>query len=295
MTLQPEHRASRGNLAIGVGLDDTAAHHTVRPGIARRRQVVFELADLIASDAKPRAVVTFDQQARTAERGGQSWHRLQRRRQMRQQHARYRFQTGADKVEPGCCHDMPFPTRPPMAVHPTPGQDFNRPCPLLPDLTNRVALVTGASRGIGRAVAIALAEIGADIAVNYRERAADAQAVADVVRSTGRRSVTIGADVSDGAEVAKMLHTIEAELGPVDVLVNNAGMAIIRGVDDLTEAEFDLTLAVNLKSVFLSRRQCCQACAPDTGGASSISHLVPRAGQEASACITTPRRLAWRV
>jgi 3-oxoacyl-[acyl-carrier protein] reductase len=130
--------------------------------------------------------------------------------------------------------------------------------PLLPDLTNRVALVTGASRGIGRAVAIALAEIGADIAVNYRERAADAQAVADVVRSTGRRSVTIGADVSDGAEVAKMLHTIEAELGPVDVLVNNAGMAIIRGVDDLTEAEFDLTLAVNLKSVFL----CTQAVLP---------------------------------
>ena len=129
---------------------------------------------------------------------------------------------------------------------------------LLPDLTNRVALVTGASRGIGRAVAIALAEIGADVAVNYRERAADAQAVADAIRSTGRRSLAIGADVSDGAEVAKMLQTIEAELGPVDVLVNNAGMAIIRGVDDLTEAEFDLTLAVNLKSVFL----CTQAVLP---------------------------------
>jgi 3-oxoacyl-[acyl-carrier protein] reductase len=129
---------------------------------------------------------------------------------------------------------------------------------LLPDLTNRVALVTGASRGIGRAVAIALAEIGADVAVNYRERAADAQAVADAIRSTGPRSLAIGADVSDGAEVAKMLQTIEAELGPVDVLVNNAGMAIIRGVDDLTEADFDLTLAVNLKSVFL----CTQAVLP---------------------------------
>ncbi len=129
---------------------------------------------------------------------------------------------------------------------------------LLPDLTNRVALVTGASRGIGRAVAIALAEIGADVAVNYRERAADAQAVVDAIRGIGRRSLAIGADVSDGAEVAKMLQTIEAELGPVDVLVNNAGMAIIRGVDDLTEAEFDLTLAVNLKSVFL----CTQAVLP---------------------------------
>jgi 3-oxoacyl-[acyl-carrier protein] reductase len=107
-------------------------------------------------------------------------------------------------------------------------------------------------------VAIALAEIGANVAVNYRERAADAQAVADAIRSTGPRSLAIGADVSDGAEVAKMLQTIEAELGPVDVLVNNAGMAIIRGVDDLTEADFDLTLAVNLKSVFL----CTQAVLP---------------------------------
>jgi 3-oxoacyl-[acyl-carrier protein] reductase len=129
---------------------------------------------------------------------------------------------------------------------------------LLPELTNRVALVTGASRGIGRAVAIALAEIGADVAVNYRERAADAQAVADAIRGIGRRSFAIGADVSDGTEVAKMLQAIEAELGRVDVLVNNAGMAIIRGVDDLTEAEFDLTIAVNLKSAFL----CTQAVLP---------------------------------
>jgi len=129
---------------------------------------------------------------------------------------------------------------------------------LLPDLTNRVALVTGASRGIGRAVAIALAEIGADVAVNYHQRAADAQAVVDVIRRIGRRSVAIGADVSDGSEVAKMLPTIEADLGPVDVLVNNAGMAVIRGIDDLTEAEFDLTIAINLKSAFL----CTQAVLP---------------------------------
>ena len=129
---------------------------------------------------------------------------------------------------------------------------------LLPDLTNRVALVTGASRGIGRAVAIALAEIGADVVVNYRERAADAQAVADAIQGIGRRSLAIGADVSDNSQVAKMLRTIEADLGPVDVLVNNAGMAIIRNVDDLTEAEFDVTLAVNLKSVFL----CTQAVLP---------------------------------
>jgi 3-oxoacyl-[acyl-carrier protein] reductase len=129
---------------------------------------------------------------------------------------------------------------------------------IVPDLTDRVALVTGASRGIGRAVALALAEAGADVAVNYRERVEDADAVAAAVRAAGRRGLAVGADVSDGAAVDAMLRRIEAELGAVDVLVNNAGIAIIRGVDELTEAEFDMTLAVNLKSAFL----CTQAVLP---------------------------------
>jgi hypothetical protein len=132
VTFQPEPRTSRCNLAIGVGLHDPAAHHAIRPGIACRSQVVFQLADLVAADTKPGAVVTFDQQARTAERGGQSWHRLQRRRQVRQHDARYRFQTGADHIEPGCCHNVPFRARPRMAVHPTPDKDFNGPCPCFP-------------------------------------------------------------------------------------------------------------------------------------------------------------------
>jgi 3-oxoacyl-[acyl-carrier protein] reductase len=129
---------------------------------------------------------------------------------------------------------------------------------LLPDLTNRVALVTGGSRGIGRAIVMALAEAGADVAVNYRERAEAAGTVAEAVRAIGRRAVTIGADVSDSAAVAGMMQAIEAQLGPVDVLVNNAGLALIRTVDELTEAEFDITITVNLKSVFL----CTQAVLP---------------------------------
>jgi len=129
---------------------------------------------------------------------------------------------------------------------------------IVPDLTNRVALVTGASRGIGRAVALALAEAGAAVAVNYRERAPDADAVVTAIRAAGRRGVAVGADVSDTVAVSRMLRGIEAELGAVDILVNNAGIAIIRGVDELTEAEFDLTLAVNLKSAFL----CTQAVLP---------------------------------
>jgi 3-oxoacyl-[acyl-carrier protein] reductase len=129
---------------------------------------------------------------------------------------------------------------------------------LIPNLSDRVALVTGASRGIGRAVALALAAAGADVAVNYRRQEAAACEVAAAVRATGRRAIAVRADVSDRGAVTAMIGRIEAELGAVDVLVNNAGIAIIRGVDDLTEAEFDLTLTVNLKSAFL----CTQAILP---------------------------------
>lgn len=119
------------------------------------------------------------------------------------------------------------------------------------DLSGRVALVTGASRGIGKAIALALAAAGADVAVNYREREAGARAVADAVQALGRRSIAVRADVSSGGEVAAMLKAIERELGVIDVLVNNAGVALRRGLDDLTEADFDRTIAVNLKSAFL--------------------------------------------
>lgn len=125
-------------------------------------------------------------------------------------------------------------------------------------LTDRVALVTGGSRGIGRAVALALADAGAAVAVNYRERADDARTVVDAIRSAGGRAMAIGADVSRSVEVSAMVAAVVHELGPVDVLVNNAGLAIIRGVEDITEEEFDLTITVNLKSAFL----CTQAVVP---------------------------------
>jgi 3-oxoacyl-[acyl-carrier protein] reductase len=128
----------------------------------------------------------------------------------------------------------------------------------IPNLNEKVALVTGASRGIGRAAALALAAAGADVAVNYRERSAEAGEVVAAIRASGRRALAVAADVSDSDAVVGMMSRIEDELGTVDVLVNNAGVAIIRGVDDLTEAEFDLTLAVNLKSAFL----CTQAVLP---------------------------------
>jgi 3-oxoacyl-[acyl-carrier protein] reductase len=126
------------------------------------------------------------------------------------------------------------------------------------DLSNRVALVTGASRGIGRAIALALARAGADVAVNYRDRERQAAEVVDGVRAAGRRAVAIGADVSSRQAVEAMVRQVEAELGAVDVLINNAGVATVRGLDDLTEEEFDRALAINLKSAFL----CISAVLP---------------------------------
>jgi 3-oxoacyl-[acyl-carrier protein] reductase len=126
------------------------------------------------------------------------------------------------------------------------------------DLSGRVALVTGASRGIGRAIAWALAEAGADVAVNYHARKVEADAVVQAITALGRRATVIAADVCDSAAVTAMISHVTTELGPIDLLVNNAGIGPAHGLDDLTEAVFDRTIAVNLKSVFL----CIQAVLP---------------------------------
>ena len=126
------------------------------------------------------------------------------------------------------------------------------------DLHGRIALVTGASRGIGASIATALAEAGAAVAINYRERASEADAIVADIKSKGGRAMAIAADVSQAAAVARMVDEVTSALGGIDILVNNAGMAIVRGIDDLTEADFDQTIAVNLKSAFL----CTQAVVP---------------------------------
>jgi 3-oxoacyl-[acyl-carrier protein] reductase len=125
-------------------------------------------------------------------------------------------------------------------------------------LANRTALVTGASRGIGAAIALALAEAGANVAINYRDRTAEAVSVAAAVKAIGPKAITVAADVSYTKSVAAMVQQTQQQLGPIDILINNAGIAMIRGLDDLTEADFDTTIAVNLKSVFL----CTQAVLP---------------------------------
>jgi len=127
-----------------------------------------------------------------------------------------------------------------------------------PDLKGHVALVTGGSRGIGAAIAAALGEAGAAVAVNYLERAAKAEAVVARIKEKGGRAIAVTADVSQAADVTEMVDHVAFALGPIDILVNNAGMAIVRGIDDLTEVEFDQTIMVNLKSAFL----CSQAVLP---------------------------------
>ena len=118
-------------------------------------------------------------------------------------------------------------------------------------LAGRVALVTGASRGIGRAVAVALAGAGCDVAVNYRARGEEAAETAARVAALGRRCVLAPADVSDEGQVAQMAEAVGRELGPVDVVVNNAGQARPVPLESLTVADFDAAVAINLRSAFL--------------------------------------------
>src|SRR5580698_5101367 len=119
------------------------------------------------------------------------------------------------------------------------------------NLNGKVALVTGASRGIGRAIALALAQAGADVGINFLSRAQEAKTAADEVTRCGRRAALFAADVSVASEVERLIRGAEAQFGRIDILVNNAGIASPRRTEDITEADWDQTIAVNLKSCFL--------------------------------------------
>jgi 3-oxoacyl-[acyl-carrier protein] reductase len=119
------------------------------------------------------------------------------------------------------------------------------------ELAGRVALVTGGGRGIGRAIAVALARAGCDVAINYRERAADAAETLALVAATGRRGVLAPADVSAADQVARMAEAVGRALGPVDVVVNNAGQSRPLPLEALTVEDFDAAVSVNLRSAFL--------------------------------------------
>lgn len=121
-----------------------------------------------------------------------------------------------------------------------------------------VALITGASRGIGAACARLFARDGWKVAVNYCASEQRAQQVCEVIREAGGIAFPVQADVSDGGQVTAMVQQVERELGPIDILINNAGIAWEGLLTDMKEEQWDRVLDVNLKGVY----QCCRAVLP---------------------------------
>jgi 3-oxoacyl-[acyl-carrier protein] reductase len=123
------------------------------------------------------------------------------------------------------------------------------------DLSNKVAIVTGSARGIGKAIALKLAEAGADVVVNDIAAAAEAlEGTANEIRALKRKSLAITADVSSSADVAKFIETAVEKMGRVDILVNNAGVTRDQLLIRMTDDDWDTVLNIDLKSAFLCSR-----------------------------------------
>jgi glucose 1-dehydrogenase len=160
----------------------------------------------------------------------------------------------------------------------------------LPGLKGKNVLVTGGSSGIGQAIAVRFAEYGANVAINYLrspEEAYDTEeqvhACVHRVKQTGVRDVLVGGDVSDEDDVVRMVGEAADALGGLDVLVNNAGIQISRPTEELSSADFDRVLAVNLRGSFMCAREAIRRFLRDgTGGSivniSSVHQLIPKPG-----------------
>ena len=147
--------------------------------------------------------------------------------------------------------------------------------------TGKVVLVTGASHGIGRGIARAFAREGAQVAVNYAHDEAAALAVVAAIASQGGRAIAVKADVTAGAEVRAMVERVESELGPLDVLVNNAGVVRRGGLFAITEEMWDEVLDVNLKGTFLCAQAVAQGMVARGGGV--IVNIASMRGVEGAA------------
>ncbi len=151
------------------------------------------------------------------------------------------------------------------------------------NLSNKVAIVTGSGRGIGRAIALRLAEAGASVVVNDIGDAAPVEAVVKEIKAMGGQALPLLADVSLAAEVDKLVAEVTSAYGRIDILVNNAGIARDQLLLRMTEEEWDRVLAVDLKSVFLCTRAVLKYMVKERRGRiisiASVVGMVGNAGQ----------------
>ncbi len=140
------------------------------------------------------------------------------------------------------------------------------------DLNNKVALITGGSRGIGRAIALRLAEHGANIAVNYLRHKTDAQTTADAVEKLGRRCLVLKANVASDADVAEMISSVGEEFGKLDILVSNAASGVLKPALELTKRHWDWAMDINAHAL-LSLVQQGLPLMKDGGRVMAISSL----------------------
>ena len=136
-------------------------------------------------------------------------------------------------------------------------------------LKGKVALVTGAARGIGRGIAEVFADEGADVAVNDVDNAAEAEEVAATIRSQGPRALTVQADVAKRADVEPMVERVWNELGPIDILVNNAGIETIVPFLELTDEQWTRLVDVNLRGAWLCSQVFCRRAVAEQRKAAS--------------------------
>src|SRR5690349_931747 len=130
-------------------------------------------------------------------------------------------------------------------------------------LLGRKALVTGSSKGIGRGIALRLAQEGADVVLNYNSDPRGAEEALDEIRALGRRAASVKANLGDVTDVQRLVAEGAKALGGLDVLVNNAGIEKHAAFADVTETDFDAVLDVNLKGVFFATQSFVQACQRD--------------------------------
>ena len=151
------------------------------------------------------------------------------------------------------------------------------------DLSNKVAIVTGSARGIGRTIALKLAEVGAIVVVNDIGEAQPLENLAEEIRVMNRQSLAVIADVSSSAEVTRLVDTAVSAHGSVDILVNNAGITRDQLVMRMLDEDWDKVLTVNLKSAFLCTRAVLRHMVKQRWGRiisiSSIAGVVGNAGQ----------------